>query len=319
MGDIFKALSGGFSRFAVSWLFPSAAALAIFCIFVYPSISKSAFLAPIETVVDNNGIEGAILFSFVTILLSLIFSLTSLPYYRFLEGYVGPKRILRRLYKRSVRRHAVLIKLHTRMPTSRRIQRELLQEKIAQYPADARDLLPTRLGNAFKSLETYGYNTFGLDSQSFWYELNSTVPERLRRDHDDARASVDFFLALLFHLAWLSLFSLTIAMTSWSLPALIVGIISLLLMRPAYIAAVANTADWRESVRALVNMGRVPLSTGLGYELPRTMEEERSFWTAWLSVIGRQKLGALRDFDELRTRPGVPLGPDGESNSDSSD
>jgi hypothetical protein len=46
-----------------------------------------------------------------------------------------------------------------------------------------------------------------------------------------------------------------------------------------YRAAVITTDDWAAAVRAMVNVGRVPLAQALGLRLPDGLADERTMWT----------------------------------------
>ena len=74
----------------------------------------------------------------------------------------------------------------------------LLDERLHRYPSDDRQVTPTRLGNAIRRFEEYGYDRFRLDSQVLWHELNAVVLESARKQAEDARTSVDFFVCLIY-------------------------------------------------------------------------------------------------------------------------
>ena len=48
----------------------------------------------------------------------------------------------------------------------------------------------------------------------------------------------------------------------------------------AYRGSVRNMKEWRNSVRALVNLGRADVADGLGMALPRRLEDEKKMWYA---------------------------------------
>jgi hypothetical protein len=198
-----------------------------------------------------------------------------------------------------------------RIPPRLTIRRSQIREQLGDYPTRRDRVLPTRLGNAFKALETFGVDHWGLDSQTFWYELNAVVPERLRRDVDDARASVDFFISFVAHLSLLSAVSILAAAVARSPTSLLTGIIAAALTKPAYDAAVRNMTDWRYSVQALVNLGRVPLAKGLGYETPATLTAERRLWQAWGKFVRNENQYYLSKMNEFKAAPvDMPLSTD---------
>lgn len=159
-------------------------------------------------------------------------------------------------------------------------QRGILREKLARFPVDDAQILPTRLGNAIRRFEAYGYDRFRLDTQILWNELTGTAPEPIRRQADLARASVDFFIALLAgHAVVISAAVAVMATTGDRLTPLTATAVTLGCLMPVwYRCAVTATDEWAAAVRALVNVGRGPLAQGLGLVLPATLSDERAMW-----------------------------------------
>jgi hypothetical protein len=285
MGDIFKALSGGLPRFIFSWVLPSAITLGVFVLIVLPNATNlQTGLGRYATHSSNGWLEIA-LFALATLTLSVLFAYCSLPLYRVLEGYLLPRPIARYLLRRQLREWYRLQRIVSSPLRSRNWQ--LAQEKLQNYP-DTRDLiLPTRLGNALRSLETYGKTRYGLDSQTLWYELQSTTTATLRRDLEDGRASVDFFVSGIAHLCTLAVACFLMGATTGSVVAWVVGIFALLLTVPAYQSAVRNVADWRYTVRAVVNTGRAVLAEAMCLRMPSTFAEETAMWRATTNFVVR--------------------------------
>jgi hypothetical protein len=158
-----------------------------------------------------------------------------------------------------------------------------LFERLERYPQQIELIVPTRLGNALRAMETYGSNRYGLDSQTLWYELQSTTSPTLRTDLEDNRASVDFFVSAVAHLSLLAVVSTGVAIAchgGHSIAPAVVAVVSVALTRPSYLAAVRNVGDWHYSIRALVNLGRGDLAHALGLRLPQSFAEERRLWSA---------------------------------------
>jgi hypothetical protein len=59
---------------------------------------------------------------------------------------------------------------------------------------------------------------------------------------------------------------------------LLLGLVAAALAPLSYRLAVAGTAYWRATVRALVHLGRKPLAANVGLRLPSTIEGEREMW-----------------------------------------
>jgi hypothetical protein len=140
-----------------------------------------------------------------------------------------------------------------------------------------------------RALETYGADRFHLDSQIFWTELISVVPDQLRSECDQARASVDFFVALVYLSTTFGIGSLvagillltgeaSINPTSIHWKLLVVGSASLVLCRFWYNFAILSSSWWAGAVRALVNVGRSKFASAMNLTLPPSLAEERHMW-----------------------------------------
>ncbi|MFM9632564.1 MULTISPECIES: hypothetical protein [Streptomyces] len=161
------------------------------------------------------------------------------------------------------------------------VQRALLRERLVRYPVDDAQLAPTKLGNAIRRFEEYGYDRFRLDTQVMWNELTGNAPEQVRRQVNVARANVDFFVALLYgHCAVVLCAAAAMTTARPDVPLLLTAIGVPGLMIPVWChAAVSATDEWSAAVRALVNTGRKPLAESLGLLLPSDLAAERNMWT----------------------------------------
>lgn len=301
--NVFKDLSTSLARFVYAWLVPSATAIAAFVVVVLPDLQRVAGEHVLG--VGTGTLGAAILFSLAVLMLSVLFAYTSLPLYRLLEGYTMPRRLQRVLLRRRLREWYRLRAL-VDSGVGSHAERGLLLESRAAYPDSPTLVMPTRLGNAMRAMERYGLERFGLHSQIFWYELQSVAPDNLRRDTEDARAGVDFFISAIAHLLLLGTVATTVAtLTAAAAPSFgwasaVLGLVSFLLVPIAYDRAVRNVMEWRLTVRALVNTGRTKLAVALGVRLPDSFAEERRLWTRYgrLVVSGgsAQSVGALDKY-----------------------
>jgi hypothetical protein len=297
---MFKTLTSGFSRFVLAWIVPSIATLAVFVVFLYPQLAGSRLFVPLERVVSTGKIQAAATFAFGALLLSLLFSLGSLPLYRLLEGYTLPRSVRRSWTRKQARRRLRLQRTYDHLSRNRVAERGQIKEKLDLYPLERREVLPTRLGNGFKAIETYGARRYNLDSQVFHYELSGVVSDRVERDSEDARSQVDFFLGFVGQLSLLTAVAGATALLASSASALLVGLVSALLARLAYRAAVTNLTDLRFATQAMVNLGRPSLAAGLGYRLPQTLDRERRLWRSWTDFVERGDGAGLVEMDDER-------------------
>ena len=292
MGDFFKALSDGLSRFVLAWIVPSVVVSGVYVFFVQHPKPPS-----------SNALVSAAVFGLVVLTSAVVLANASMFLYRFLEGYTLPKPMAESMRRRQIRKWARLKRvaaLNTYAP-----QRQLAAEKLQFYPSEQGDIMPTRLGNALRAMEGYGQERYGLDSQSFWYELQSVAPVNLRRDTEDGRAGVDFFICFWAYLLAFSLACGGTAITHQSLEPLPFAAVALLLMPFAYSSAVKNVVEWRASVQALVNVGRGDLADKLGLTMPQTFSQEREMWSTYVDFIawGDDGYGYLKMLSGYRTPP----------------
>lgn len=300
MKEIFGTLTAGFSRFVLAWMIPSVVTLTIFVVFVLPEIAKNPIVAPLSAAAHKNGFEGVLVFAFAALLLSVVFAFTSLPLNRLLEGYTLPPGLRNRLLRRQIRRYRRL-KIRAGRQSSRFGDLAGIdREQLYLYPGREDQILPTRLGNAYKAIEAYGSSQFGLDVQTFNYELMGVVPERLVRDIEDTRAQVDFFTGFVGQLGVLSVVSLIAGVGAGSAKAIAISALSAILARLAYMAALKNMTDVRYAMQALVHTGRPGLAQALGYRLPETLKRERQMWAAWTSFAASRTSKPLEAFDQER-------------------
>ncbi|MEU9481133.1 hypothetical protein [Streptomyces sp. NPDC048191] len=276
----------------VGWVLPAALNLAVFAVAVAPSLRRSPVLDPLWP--TSHG-PTPLLLLVAAVLLGLVLNAVQTPLYRLLEGYaLWPTaayergcRVQRRRRRRTADRLAD--------PTSTSsIRRALLQEKLSRYPVSDEQIAPTRLGNAIRRFEEYGYDRYRLDTQVLWNELTSAAPEPTKQVVT-ARTSVDFFVALLYGHAALAVTAFaSLPAAHANRPVLVFTGVCLIALAPVwYHAAVAATDEWAAAVRALVN-------------LPRPADEE------WAPLAHRYHWGAARALDARLPgcRTGTPrLGP----------
>src|SRR4051812_36327896 len=191
MVDILKGLIGAGGTFLLSWALPSGVFLAGLTLLVAPALG---WLRPVGDLAALSALQTSIGLAFGAMALGLALTAASTPLYRLLEGYSWPARWRTRGAERQrARRTALNRQLET---AGAGWEQALLYEQLDRFPADDTQVAPTALGNAMRAFETYGVDRFNLDSQSLWTELLSVVPDSLRGELSQARASVDFFVCI---------------------------------------------------------------------------------------------------------------------------
>jgi len=326
VGDLFRALSSGVLKYVFAWLIPSLVSTSVFASLVLPEVL--AVLAPdssllgiprgTESTTFGDVVFGTVAFGIVVLTLATLFGLLSTPIFRVLEGYYLPRDLAKRLIRNQRRRRRRLERTVARLSASEP-RRSHAAEELDLYPADPAQTMPTRLGNALKSAETYADTHYGMDSQLLWFELAALAPESLRQDVDDARAPIDFFVGFLANAVLLALLSFLAWLTVGSTTCLTVGVLSVILVPAAYEGAVRNMDSYRSAIQALVNVGRLNVVTAFGLRLPSDAAEENAIWEG-LAEFAAASAGdehkGLSNLDYYRaTRPGDRPGYSGEENS----
>lgn len=315
MGDIAKGVLGGAWTLLVGWILPTALNLSVFFFAVAPSLRGSG---PVARLWPTTRTGASLLLLATAVLLGLVLSALQNQLYRILEGYLlwpgaayehgcarrrqdkwdlQDRLMLMRLERRAKRHDGVLpviaiadlalLRANPRIMRAARkdrrrsaVQRALLRENLARYPIDDGQIAPTRLGNAIRRFEEYGYDRFRLDTQVLWNELTGTAPEQVRRQADLARTNADFFIALLTgHAVVAAAAVAALGSARADTPLLLVTAVALGCLIPLwYRSTVVAVDEWAAAVRALVNVGRKPLAESLGLALPSDLEAERTMW-----------------------------------------
>ncbi|MFE5819932.1 hypothetical protein ACFQ6S_41825 [Streptomyces sp. NPDC056479] len=339
MSEIAKGVLGGAWALLVGWILPTALNLAVFLLAVAPSLRDITLL---ERLRGASGLTASLVLVTAALLLGLVANACQNALYRLLEGYLlWPARAFEAGCRRSQRRKDFIADRLTVLRLERReneqgplgaedaqrltqllsnpglaraavrdrrrsaAQRALLRELLARFPISDDQIAPTRLGNAIRRFEEYGWDRYRLDTQLLWNELTGCAPDQVRRQSELARVSVDFFVALLFgHVAVGAAATLTLLGNRPDKLVLLSTIVVLAALLPIwYRSAVAATDEWAAAVRALVNTGRKPLAASLGLTLPKSLAEERDMWTM-ISRLSRipyhQRAEAL---DRYRAEP----------------
>jgi hypothetical protein len=335
---ILQGALGGGRALLVGWILPSLINVLIFGFVAAPELTGLGVDAP----------RAALFVLIATAVLGLVLAALQTPLYRVLEGYLGwPERLAqagrrRHLAEKHLLRNrldaaslvakeragvltdterSALAEFRAHPVTRRYVDTDirkgavwlaLLEERLYRYPVDDQQVAPTRLGNAIRRFEEYGYDRFRLDSQVLWHELNAAVDEPARKQTDDARMSVDFFVSLLYgHLLVTVAIAVSLAVGAVDRPWLAVPALLVLPVLAAiwYRLAVVATDEWAGAVRAMVNLGRLPLATSLGLSLPTKLEDERAMWQLVSELVSTRFRPGLSALDAYRATPDSKMLP----------
>jgi len=293
MLDILKGLLGGNWSVLVAWIFPAALAVSLIALVAYPMVDGLQFAAPIRQLHLDAATAGLIVAG-AAVALGLLMNASSTFLYRVLEGYAWPSETLKEL--RQKRHTTIRYRLSEQAEIEAQGRRErakneppgrrerTLNERLRRYPPGATPTMPTAFGNAMYSIEHYGVDRWGLNSQVLWSHLLAVAPSTVGDEIESARAGVSFWVCAYFNTLLFASASVSAVLIGWraggrwNTTVLLVGVGSLLLLWPCYRGAVSATTAIRVGVQALVDLGRKPLLDALGLSLPPRMDDERYMW-----------------------------------------
>jgi hypothetical protein len=327
MSDILKGLTGAGSVFLFAWILPCALAVGGIAFFLMPwLVWVPASLQPARA----DFTKMTIILAFTAVGVGILMSGLQTQLYRALEWYAMPGWLRSWGVKRARARKEKLKKtLAAAQAKAKELkdagkpytgwEETLLEEQLGRFPIQDREIAPSRLANALRAFETYGWDRYQLDSQTLWTELLTLVPEPLRKELDQSRAGVDFLVALVYLTILIGFgilsgligrgsLELKLFINNWGFLA--AAAIAFLLARLWYRAAVGSSSYWYSTVQALVNIGRVELAESLGLQMPATLEEERTMWAAVSDlVIGPYSDRAAKALDPFRANTDPPTDP----------
>lgn len=276
MFTIAKGVIEGAWILIAGWVLPSGISLLLFRVLVFPSLGGEAI---VKAVSGSLG-EEEVLLLLAAVVLGWFLSALSTPLYRILEGYVlWPRKMRdsRVKHYQQVRRDRKEKADHAAVGS---LECARAYEELYRYPLRDDQVLPTRLGNAIRSFECYGQDRYKLNAVRLWPHLISCAPEALTREVNQARAGVDFFICLFYTQVMVSI-AATITLAAqrgeWR-PLVSAAVIGLVAATVSYKAAITATDTWAAAVRAIVDLGRLPLATAYGLCVPDSLDDERRMW-----------------------------------------
>jgi hypothetical protein len=175
------------------------------------------------------------------------------------------------------------------------------------FPPEPSPVMPTRLGNALRSAESYpgDEERWGLDAVFWWPRLYLILPDSARAQVDDARASLDQLVVLTVLSALFGVVAIALSVAGLNL-AVGLGCAAgaLLLSRGSYLAAVTSATVFGDLVRSCYDLFRGDLLTRLGWQMPPTLKRERQLWV----TLGQQlyQRGTTQQGDALLNAPREP-------------
>jgi hypothetical protein len=335
LSDIAKGiLAGGWSLIA-GWILPAAINLLLLYALVLPSMHGTKI---IDSVLNESIAQRSLILFVASVVIGLMLNALQTPLYRFLEGYLlwppGLVKVRRNYHLDKKSKLADQIDALSHPGTDEEInpapseslfplkvgsklaaffrqgdrdrtavQRAPLRERLHRYPVDNAQVAPTRLGNAIRRLEEYGFQRYKLDSQTLRYQLAGAAPRQMRDQVDTARTGVDFFVCLLYGNILVAFIALctTVAPRANNVVLLISASALIFASLLWYRLAVVTTDDWAAAIRAMVDIGRKTLADAVGLAIPQELELERKMWQAYSRFVRRPfQEGKSVSLDQFR-------------------
>jgi hypothetical protein len=156
-----------------------------------------------------------------------------------------------------------------------------------RYPADARRILPTQLGNALRRFEDSGGEQYGLNAITIAPHLYLIAPDRHRNYLMDAREDMDTSIRICTVGLAATVLTICFFLTKglWLLWALLPYFISYL----AYRGAVSAAQGYGSVVTTVIDLNRFRLYNELGLDLPRDSAEERENNEKLMLILSNSK------------------------------
>ncbi len=302
MNDIFKTVSGGIARFVFAWVLPTLISAGLFTLFVLPGIRQGWLHEPLTPAPLRDSWSAPLIFGFGVLMLSTVQAYAALPIYQVLEGYRLPKQVQKFLRRRQLREYERLRHAEARFRATNQLPSGVsVDDFTTRYPRDPNSVRATRLGNALTTMEHWSRERYHLDSQTMWHELIAVTSDNVRRDIDEARAPVDFYISAIANMTLLAPVAVAVGLTTNQRQALVVGVLALASIPYSYRSAVRNTLDWSQSVKAMVNISRHSLADAMGLALPRDLVSERHMWSAHLHTIELANDAHIESYNSFRS------------------
>lgn len=284
-------------RFIMSIFFPCLVFLGLFT-------SLSVYMLTgdlVQTVKNltnlNAEIQGGaiILFLAITTFCAYFLAGSITPLLRLYEGYWDwipwHELFAIRLQKYHQNQLAALQKQLNDPSTDDKVYKQCYQEMFFYYPPSTRpqEVMPTRLGNIFKSVELYPKMRYNMDAIFIWPRLAPLLPQGFSDALADTEASLDLMLVasflgyLLACIGLVMLILLGLGISHFKLewyPFLSSIVGGLLVGWLGYLGVLKASLAFGLLIRSAFDLYRNTIIQALGLKAPTCLREERVLWEA---------------------------------------
>ena len=278
-----KEFANVFSRyFVVGFYLPAFAGLVV----LWQAITSDSLPPAVFRDASTGG--KVLILGGLALMLALLLSGLHYPIVRFLEGYplrrwrdrftvlgVLDKKMTGR-WDREFERLSILRNGPHQSPERTNAARELN----VRFPAQAKHILPTRLGNVIRAFETHPRKRYGFDGVSAWPRIELLLTDGERADVAESKGDFAFFVNALVVTVTVAL--LLVIERLWRIADAADSIVALVVICivagtgaiASYFAAVGAAVRWGEPVRAAFDLHRFDLYARLGLKRPVTQAQE---------------------------------------------
>lgn len=162
-----------------------------------------------------------------------------------------------------------------------------------RFPSESKWIGPTQLGSKAAALDDYAEKRYGIDTTTLLTRLAGVIESSDLEGLTDSRLTVEMLVNLAItmaalavcvltkSLAWIVIYGYRGEMGSleFDARAVVFAVCSVVLVFVFYSAAVRAYDGLAEKTKRIVDLNRLKLIEGLGFEVPKDMDEERDLWT----------------------------------------
>ncbi|MEL7358245.1 MAG: hypothetical protein AAFN40_16980 [Cyanobacteria bacterium J06560_6] len=165
----------------------------------------------------------------------------------------------------------------------------VLEGQLKLYPAQPNSMMPTRLGNILRAAESRPRAKYGLDTIICWPVLWLVLPDGVKVELMQARASLDRSVRLW---SWSILFTVWSIWAWWAFP---IGILTASFVYKFWILSAATS--YGQLLEATFDSHRMEIYKVLKVKFTTAISEEKKFGTEITNYLWRGSLGTTLKFD----------------------
>lgn len=182
-----------------------------------------------------------------------------------------------------------------------RIESKLIYKIETIFPKYHEDIMPTKLGNIFRSFEDYPREKYGIETVTIWPRLLLVLPATTHRHIEDAQNSLMFFLVASF-LSFLFSFEVFLlaligVKNNWKLDVFVAFFsISIIIGYFLYRISLDSALNFGDIIKSLFDLYRKVLLAELQIPIDEPLTKERKRW---------EKLSNFLYFKQSKENPFV--------------